>query len=229
MRPLTSNLGSPSGGYVIHDHMALVHLIAVAAAAVDLAEVVDGEAGHGKGATALSIFSSAYAPPPPSHFSLVSFQAVTTHIMLQHLILRPKRTTPANRRRLPRLLLLHRKRILTHRAPPHIRHRARAKAVHAFQLVGPDNAVRQGCAILKHEHCIAIPALAFTAADAAIVRHHPAVERLARRDRLGGAKDRGAGGGWEAAAGGEVAAWDCSGGGSGGCGRGCCSRGGSGG
>lgn len=163
----TDNLTALDRVHILHDNAPSRHVIAVPTAPVYLAKVLDIEARHTKRPTT---------------------------IMLQHLILRLKRTTTGDSSSFPILLLLDRKRILTHRTPPHIRQRTGPKAMHALDLVRPDNHVGQRAAVLDLEHGVAVVAFILARAGLATVVHdHAAVEGVAGRDGLDGVEGGGSG------------------------------------
>ena len=101
--------------------MAFVLGLAVAAAAVELAEVVDGEARDVHGAAA---------------------------VVLQDLVLSAESAAAGDGGGLAGCLLLDGESVLADRRPPDVGQLAGAHAVHAFDLVGADDHVGEGGAVL---------------------------------------------------------------------------------
>ena len=153
VKTLTSNLRAACGRNVVHDDMALRHVIAVATRTVHLAEVVDREASNRKGSTT---------------------------IMLKHLVFCSKSSATIDRGCLIIALLLDGEGIFTYCRPPDVRKTARPFTVDTFNLVWTDDAVGKAGTVLEHEHSVAVSAFFLSSAVyATIVHHHTAVEGLA--------------------------------------------------
>lgn len=119
---LTGKSLALGGGDVVEDDVALVHAVAVAAAPVELAEVVDGEAGDGHGAGA---------------------------VVLEHLVLGAEGTAAGDGGGLAGVLLLDGEGVLADGGPPDVLQLASAAlAVDTLALVGANDHVGEGGAFL---------------------------------------------------------------------------------
>ena len=110
----TSKSLALSGSDIREDNVALSLGLAVAAAAVEFTEAVDGETSDLEGATA---------------------------VVLKNLIFSAESTTAGDGGGLAGLLLLDRKSVLAHCGPPDVSQLAGAHAVDTFDLVGADDDV----------------------------------------------------------------------------------------
>lgn len=145
--------------------MTLVHGLAVAARAVQLAKVLDGEVGDLEGATA---------------------------VVLQDLVLGAVGTAALDVGGVAGVLVLDGEGVLADGAPPDVLEGAAALAVDTLDLVGADDDVAQRAALLDLEDGVRVAALGLAGAvDAAVVDEHASVEGLAGGDGL----DVGQGGG----------------------------------
>lgn len=159
--------------------MALIHGLAVAAATVELAEVGNSEARDGER---------------------------TGTVVLEDLVGSTGGTTAGDLGGLAGVLLLDGEGILADSRPPDVGEGAATVAVDALNLVGADDDVGEGGALLEDEDGVGVTALSLASAGDTTVEHlHATIERLAGGDGLGGLEDGGTGGGGDVTAGGAVA------------------------
>jgi hypothetical protein len=122
MVALTSKRLALRSSDVREDDMTLSLSLAVTAAPVKLAEVVDGEAGDLHGSAA---------------------------VVLKDLILGAESSTAGDGGRVAGVLLLDGESVFADGGPPDVGQLAGAHAVHAFDLVGANDYVGKGCAGLR--------------------------------------------------------------------------------
>lgn len=188
----TGNLLALNSVDVVHDDVTSGHIVAVTAATVELSEVLDVEARDLKG---------------------------TATVLLEDLVLSLEGTTAGDLGGLAIGLLLDGEGVLADSAPPDVGERAGSEAMHTLDLVGTDDHVGQGSAVLDLEDGVAVVTLFLTGAGhAAVVHDHASVEALAGGNSLDGAEGRSAGGGGQL--GGDATADGGAGGSRGGRGRG---------
>lgn len=125
---------------VLDDDVALAHGLAVAAGAVQLAEIDDGEAVNGHGAQA---------------------------VVLDDLVVGAGGAAALDGRV---AVALERQGVLAHGRPPHVLDGAAALAVHALDLVLADDGVLERRAVLEDEDGVAVVALVLTSAWMVLIR-----------------------------------------------------------
>lgn len=143
--------------------MALVHGLAVAAAAVQLAEGFDGESADGES---------------------------TGAVVLENLVLGPEGATRGDGGGLSGILGLDGEGVLADGGPPDVVESAATVAVDALNLVGSDNDVGELGALLEDEDGVRVTALGLTSAgDTAVESLHATIEGGAGGDGLGSLED----------------------------------------
>ena len=147
--------------------MAFVHIITVAAAAVQLAEVLNSEAADADGATT---------------------------VVLDNLVVGTVGTTTDDVGCVTIVLLLDRKGVLADSAPPDVGDGAGTLAVNTLDLVGSNDDVGQRAALLDLENGVRVATFILArAVNTTVVHVHSTVERLARGDRVDVSEHRAAG------------------------------------
>lgn len=171
---LTSKRLALRGSDVVEDDVALVLGLAVAAAAVELAEVVDSEARNRHGAAT---------------------------VVLEDLVLGAESTAASDSGGVTGSLLLDGESVLADGGPPDVLQLAVAEAVDTLDLVGANDDVGKARALLEDEDGVAVATLSLASAGlATVVDEHAAVEALASSDGLDSVESRGAGRSRDAAA-----------------------------
>lgn len=166
---LTADGLSVGGGGASHGEVTLVHGVAVAARAVQLAKVLDGEVGDLEGATT---------------------------VVLQDLVLGAVGTAALDVGGVAGVLVLDGEGVLADGAPPDVLEGAATLAVDTLDLVGADDDVAQRAALLDLEDGVRVATLSLTGAvDATVVDVHATIEGLASGDGLDIGQGGGAGGG----------------------------------
>lgn len=149
--------------------MTLVHGIAVSARAVQLSEVLNGEVGDLEG---------------------------TATVVLEDLVLGTVGTAALDVGGVTGVLVLDGEGVLANRAPPDVLESAGTLAVDTLDLVGADDDVLQGTALLDLEDSVGVATLILTGAvDTTVVNVHASIEGVASGDSLdileGGGAGRG--------------------------------------
>lgn len=148
----------------VEGNVALGHLVAVAAAAIKLAEVLDEEAGDGES---------------------------TATVVLEDLVLSTLSTATDDVGGARGTLLLDGESVFADGSPPDVLESARAEAVDTLDLVGGDDDVGESGALLEHEDSVAVTTLGLaTAVNTTAESLHATIK--AASDGHGGAKLAGA-------------------------------------
>lgn len=160
---LTSKELSRGGVDVVEDDVALVHGLAVATAAVQLAEGLDGESANGEG---------------------------TGAVVLENLVLGSEGATRGDGGGLAGVLVLDGESVLANSRPPDVVESAATVAVDTLDLVGSDDDVGELGALLEDEDGVRVTTFGLASAgDTAVESLHATIEGGTSGDGLGSLED----------------------------------------